>query len=207
MSGSSEQQIQPPRLGEVIQTNSLGFWAESEQLHLLPVFGELVRVEISEHERVYGVVVYGETGGIDPSRRAVRRGDSFTSDDALYNRHPELELVLRSIFRVSGVGTRTRDTVQHHLPALPVPLHFTVRGCGPFEVENFCANPRYLPMLLSNQGEVPPEAVVAAHLRWVDSVLQDDHRWLTDASRRLARLMKRDYDLLVNVLEAIDPGS
>lgn len=194
------------RLGEVIETATTGFAAESDQLHLLPDLGALVRVGgRSPQPAYYGVVAFGETGGLDASRRAVRRGSGGIEDEEVYRRHPELEHVLRTIFSVVVVGYAAGFGYQHTLPAQPVPLHYSVHPCGRDEVAAFCANPRYLPMLLSASGDLLPEMLVASHLRWVDATLQDGHAWLAGATRRLARLMKRDYDRFVTIAQAIAP--
>lgn len=194
------------RLGEVIETSTTGFLAESDQLHQLPELGALVCVGGLDAARAYyGVVSHGATGGLDTSRKAVRRGSDLVSDAAVYDRHPELELVLRTVFSVEVIGYRDGPGFRHVLPALPVPLHYSVHGCDRETVVAFCANPRYLATLLNFHGEIMPEQLVAAHFRWVDMHLDDDHAWLTDATRRLARLMKRDYDRLATILEAVTP--
>jgi hypothetical protein len=195
------------RLGEVIETSTTGFVAESEQLHALPPLGALTRVRgLREGEALYGVVAYGETAGLDAGRRAVKRGSALVADDAVYAEHPELEYVLRTLFACAAVGYRTGGTVRHTLPALPAPLHFNVHACDAAEARAFCAEPRYLSCLLHYDGPVAAEQLIAGHLRWVDAALDDGHAWLTDATRRLARLMKRDYDRLVVILEAVDPS-
>lgn len=196
-----------PRLGEVIETNTLGFWAESDELHRLPDLGQLVSVNGPGNLTLFGVVTFGQTGGIDPSRRAVRRGGGETEDEAIYRRHPELEHVLRTTFRVAVVGYDETGRLRHTLSPLPAPLHYTVHACTEPEVRRFCEQPRYLPTLLVYKGELDPEQVVASHLRWVDGTLNDNHVWLTDATRRVARLMKRDYDRLVVLLETVDPDN
>lgn len=193
------------RLGEVIETSTLGFVAESDQLHALPELGALVRVGDVTGRRVFGVVAFGQTGGLDQSRKAVRRGGADLHDDAVYRRHPELELVLRTMFSVAVVGYRDGIVPKHVLPALPAPLHYSVYPCDAGEVATFCDDPRYLATLLAYSGEIPAEQLVASHLRWVDATLADGHGWLEAATRRLARLMKRDYDRLVTILQAIEP--
>ena len=80
-----------------------------------------------------------------------------------------------------------------------------MQPCEADGVREFCARPEYLSSLLAYRGEVAAEQLVAAHLRWVDETLNDDHAWLGKACRTLARLMKRDYDRLVVLLESIDP--
>jgi hypothetical protein len=195
------------RLGEVIETSTTTFVAESDQLHCLPELGALVRVGgLNQSQSFFGVVAYGATGGLDTSRRAVRRGGDELADAAIYDRHPELELILRTVFSVAVVGYRELEAIRHSLPALPVPLHYSVHPCSLDEVSAFCREPRYFPTLLNYRGELTPEQLVAGHLRWIDGTLADDHGWLGDASRRLARLMKHDYDRLVTVLQSVDPS-
>jgi len=194
------------RLGEIIETATTGFTAESDQLHLLPDLGALVRVGgRSPQPAYYGVVAFGETGGLDASRRAVRRGGTNIQDEEVYQHHPELEHVLRTVFSITVVGYAAGVNYQHMLPAQPAPLHYSVHPCQRHEVAAFCANPRYLPMLLSASGDLLPEMLVASHLRWVDTTLADDHAWLAEATRRLARLMKRDYDRFVTIAQAVAP--
>jgi len=194
------------RLGEVIETSTTGFIAESDELHRLPDLGALVCVGgLDDTRAYYGVVSYGATGGLDTSRKAVRRGGDHLADAAIYSRHPELELILRTVFSVAVIGYRDGPGFRHVLPALPVPLHYSVHACNRATIASFCASPRYLAALLNYHGEIMPEQIVAAHFRWIDAQLDDNHAWLADATRRLARLMKRDYDRLAIVLEAVAP--
>lgn len=205
MAGSSNPPV-PTRLGEVIETSTTGFVAESDELHRLPELGALVRVGgLNETQAFYGVVAFGATGGLDTSRRAVRRGSDELTDAAIYARHPELELVLRTVFTVAVIGFDDHGTSRHVLPALPVPLHYSVHPCTVDEVQQFCRDPRYLPALLSFRGEITPEQLLGSHLHWVDREMSDGHIWLEDATRRLARLMKREYDRFVTVVQAVDP--
>jgi hypothetical protein len=152
------------------------------------------------------VVTYGETSGLDPSRRAVRRGEAGLADDAIYARHPELEFVLRTLFHVAAVGTDTDGRIRHVLPSVPAPLHYSVHPCGLSEVSAFTGDPGYLPELLAHSGATPAEQVVAGHLIWVDRQRNDGHAWLAAATRNLARLMKRDYDRLSIILRSVDPS-
>ncbi len=203
----SSSAIASSRLGEVIETSTTGFLAESDQLHLLPDLGALVCVGgLDDSRAYYGVVSHGATGGLDTSRKAVRRGGDHLADAAIYDRHPELELVLRTVFSVAVIGYRDGPGFRHTLPALPVPLHYSVHRCDRATAEAFCANPRYFAALLNYHGEIMPEQLIAAHLRWADGWLDDNHIWLADATRRLARLMKRDYDRLAIVLEQVAPS-
>lgn len=202
----SSSAIAGGRLGEVIETSTTGFLAESDHLHQLPELGALVRVGGLDQTLAYvGVVSHGATGGLDTSRKAVRRGRDGVADAGIYDRHPELELVLRTVFSVEVIGYRDRANVRHVLASLPVPLHYSVHSCDLATVSSFCDSPRYLASLLNFHGEIMPEQLIAAHFRWVDGRLGDNHVWLADATRRLARLMKRDYDRLSTILAAVAP--
>lgn len=193
------------RHGEVIETSTTGFLAESDRLHHLPQLGELVRAKINDEWDAYAVVSFGETGAIDQGRRAVRRGTAESGDADVYQRHPELDHILRTIFRAAAVGYSTNCGVRHTLPPLPVPLHYGVQPCSKVEVERFAKSPDYLSALLAFHGEVNAEQLIAAHLRWVDTALDDGHAWLREACRLLARLMRREYDRFVLILESVDP--
>ena len=195
------------RIGEVIETSTVGFWAESTALHELPPLGSLVSVALPDGDTLYGVVAFGQTAGVDAGRRAVRRGSEEVFDGAIYERHPELTRILRTTFRAVIVGYAGRDGVpRHHLPPCPPPLHYSVARCERAAVHAFTAAPRYLSILAVSEGEVAPEQLLAAHIRCVHDDRGRDDLWLADAGRQVARLLKRDYDRLLTVLEAIDPG-
>lgn len=195
------------RIGEVIETSTVGFWAESDELHTLPPLGALVSVTLPDGETLYGVVAFGQTAGVDPGRRAVRRGNADVFDGAIYDQHPELQRILRTTFQVVTIGYVGADgRPRHHLPPCPPPLHYSVQRCDRATVEAFTATPRYFPTLAASVGEVSPEQLLAAHIRCIYGDRGHDTVWLNAAGQQVARLLKRDYDRLLTVLEAIDPG-
>ena len=194
------------RIGEVIETSTVGFWAESTALHDLPPLGSLVAVAVPGGETLYGVVAFGQTAGVDAGRRAVRRGSAEVFDGAIYEQHPELTRLLRTTFRAVTVGyVGAEGRPRHHLPPGPPPLHYSVARCDGAAVRAFSEAPRYFAILAASEGEVAPEQLLAAHIRCVYDDRGRDGVWLTAAARQVARLLKRDYDRLLTVLEAIDP--
>lgn len=196
------------RIGEVIETSTGGFWAESTTLHELPPLGSLVGVKAPTGDTIFGVVAFGQTAGIDSGRQAVLRGTDEVLDDAIYARHPELTMVLRTTFRTVTVGyMEPSRLMRHYASPCPPPLHYSVTRCTADEVRAFTEEPHYFPMLLAARTEIPAEQVLAAHIRAVYGVLNYDLNWLTIASKQVARLLKRDYDRLITVLEGIDPGN
>ena len=176
-------------------------------MHELPPLGSLVAVAMPGGETLYGVVAFGQTSGVDAGRRAVMRGSEEVFDEAIYAQHPELTRILRTTFRAVIVGYAGPDArAKHHLPPYPPPLHYSVIRCDRGATCAFTAVPRYFPMLAASEGEVAPEQLLAAHIRCVYDDRGRDDEWLAAAGRQVARLLKRDYDRLLTVLEAIDPG-
>jgi hypothetical protein len=189
------------RIGEIIETGTTGFVAESLELNQPPALGNLVKVEVGEGTCVYGVVSHGTTAGLDPGRRAVRR-----STEEVYDEHPELKHTLRTEFSVLLVGCVEDGAIRQHLPAQPPPLHYSVQQCTEKEVRAFSEGLYYLRLLLSASGEVPSEQLLAAHVRQAYRQRGQDREWLERAAREIAALLKHDYERLMTVLYAIEPG-
>jgi len=55
-------------------------------------------------------------------------------------------------------------------------------------------------------GEVPSEQLLAAHVREAHRQRGEDREWLERAAREIAALLKHDYERLMTVLCAIEPG-
>jgi len=207
------------RIGEIIETGTTGFVAESLELNRPPALGSLVKVEVGEGACVYGVVSHGTTAGLDPGRRAVRRSTERVHDQAIYDEHPELRHTLRTEFSVLLVGCVEDGLppspptlggtggIRQHLPAQPPPLHYSVHQCTEEEVRAFSEGLYYLRLLLAAVGEVPCEQLLAAHVRQAYRQRGQDRDWLERAAREIATLLKHDYERLMTVLYAIEPKS
>ncbi len=193
------------RIGEIIESSSTRFVAESLELNQPPPLGSLVRVRIGEGHDLYGVVCYGETGGLDPGRRAVRRSSDEVYDEQIYLESPQLEHTLRTEFESLSVGVVERGVVRQCLPSQPPPLHFSVHSCGLEETMLFTENLYYFRLLLGIPGPVPAEQLLAANVRQMYEGRGEDEEWLERASREIASLLKQDHDRLMTVLYAIEP--
>jgi hypothetical protein len=199
------------RIGEIVETASTGFVAESFELNRPPALGRLVVVRVqpgSEGEGttdLYAVVTYGRTAGLDPSRRAVRRSTEDVYDAAIYQENPELAHILRTEFGAALVGYAQQGRILQHLPPLPPPLHYSVESPLSAEVSRFTDSLRYLRTLRDLQAEVPALQVLASHLRQVCAERGQDQAWLSAAAREVAALLKDEYDSLLTVLYAVDP--
>ncbi|MDH7486044.1 MAG: hypothetical protein QHJ81_07175 [Anaerolineae bacterium] len=193
------------RIGEIVATSSNSLTAVSFTLHQPPALGSLVKVE-EGRRTVYGVVSFGTTTGLDPGRRVVRRSTEEVFDAAIYAEHPQLEKTLRTEFAALLVGYCGPDgRVHQHLPPQPPPLHYSVCTCEADEVVRFSQQRLYFRLLLAAVGELPPEQLLAAHIRETTSARGDDQEWLAAAAREVAALLKGDYDRLMSLLQTIEP--
>ena len=203
--GASSNGRAPTRLGEVIETSTVRFWVESDRLNELPPLGSVVRVTLPSGDVVLAVVAFGQTTGIDETRRAIRRGSDAVRDDEVYRQHPELAQILRTTFEALPVAYRHGGLIRRMLPPLPPPLHYSVEAAELGELTELTDDPRYLTLLTSAQAEVPSEQLVAAHVREAYAARGQDAVWLDGVAREIARIFKGDYDRLVPILEAIEP--
>ncbi|HEU4792170.1 MAG TPA: hypothetical protein VFS96_00795 [Nitrolancea sp.] len=195
------------RVGEVIETSTARIWVQSDELHELPPLGSLVRVSTQAGDPIFAVVSFGETGGIDAGRRAIRRGSDEVRDQDVYRRHPELSRILRTTFEAVPMAYRRGRIIRHLLPPVPPPLHYSVSEVGPDDLHAVTNDPRYLSILAPYQGDIPAEQLIAAHVRVVFEARGRDAEWLEGAASEISRVFKRDYDQLLSILEAIDPDS
>ncbi len=192
------------RIGEVVETSTVRFVVECDELDRVPELGSFVRVAGQGIDAVYGVVAYAETGTVDPGRRVIRRGSPALQDQALYEANPELRLVLRSLFVAVAVAFERGAQLVFLVPPFPPPLHYSVETVDRSTILRLTEKPAYFPMLERFEGPVPAEQLLAAHLRYVFHMRNDDRGWLEAAARELARRLKRDYDRLANVLAALE---
>lgn len=195
------------RIGEIIETNSLGFVAKSDQLHHHPPLGSLVKVRGPDgQDYAYAVVSFGQTASPEPGRRAVARGNLDVHDEAIYQAHPQLSHVLQTEFHAVLVGCVQDGQVRQHLPPQPPRLHYDVSACSPGEVRAFSERLPYFRLVLNTRGELPGEQLLAAHIRATFRQRENDAAWLERAAQAVATLLKGDYERLMTVLHGIDPA-
>ena len=196
------------RIGEIVETHSMGFVAESFELHRPPALGSLVKVELSRDSDIYAyaVVSYGQTSGLEPGRRAIRRGTDEVYDGAIYDEHPELRRTLRTVFNAVLVGWDDGARLRQQLPPQPPPLHFSVQECDSSDVTRFSDGLYYLRLLLGAVAEIPVPNLVIAHVSETYRLRGEDRPWLERVARELAALLKHDTETLMGILYAIEPG-
>jgi len=193
------------RIGEIIETNTLGFIAKSEELHQHPPLGSLVKVRGPDGEDyAYAVVSFGQTASPEPGRRAVARGGDDVHDEAVYQAHPQLSRILQTEFHAALVGCAPDGRLRQHLPPQPPRLHYDVLACTAAETRAFTEQLPYFRLLLNAPGELSGEQLLAAHIRAAYRQRGDDAAWLERAARQAATLLKGDYERLLTLLYSID---
>ncbi len=200
-------------IGEIISTTSLSFTAQrlnprgTERPRPIqpPNLGRLVWARLPDGGRVFAVVAFGTTEGLDRGRLAVVRTHGDVVDERVYHEHPQLAEVLRTEFVAVLVGyERETGALFRHLPPQPPPLHYAVYECSDEEARAFSEDLRYLRLLLDTGGPVPGEQLVAAHVREMYRARGEDAAWLEEAARHVGRLLRRDYNRLRAALEALE---
>lgn len=193
------------RSGEVVAASTTEFTAEASELHGAPPFGRLVKVVEPGRPTIYGLVSHAETGGLDPSRRAVARGlPPSMLDGQIYDEYPELRDVLRTEFTARVVGfADTHGNVRHWLPPYPASMHYSVIQCPPQELVRFTERHDYLAAVLADaEGSIE---LVAAAIRESAAVRDNAMDYLLGAGRAVAALLSADYQRLLLILQRIAP--
>ncbi|HBY95118.1 MAG TPA: hypothetical protein DEP84_14365 [Chloroflexi bacterium] len=196
-------------IGEIIETATQDFLAESLTLHQPPLLGELVKVQVNREDYCYAVVSYASTSSPDAGRRAVRRSSESVVDEAVYASHPQLNRLLQTTFRAILTGWSdagvSSAAIRQSLPPTPPPLHHSTYRCTPEAVRRFTDQLLYFRLILACVREVPTEQVLAGHIRYVYALRGNDEPWLSRAAQEVASLLKNDHERLLTLLYAIDP--
>ena len=193
------------RSGEVVAASTTEFTAEAVELHGAPPFGSLVKVVEPGRPTIYGLVSHAETGGLDPSRRAVARGLPPTLlDGQIYDEYPELRDVLRTEFTARVVGFADgHGHIRHWLPPYPASMHYSVVQCPADELVSFTERHDYLAGVLTDaEGSIE---LVAAAIREAAQVRGNAMGYLLGAGRAVASLLAADYQRLLLILQRIAP--
>jgi hypothetical protein len=188
--------------GEVVEASTTSFTAQCYKLFECPPLGSLVKTSDGD-EIVYGIVAGALSGGLDPSRRPIARGQQLPSEESLFKENPQLEKLLVSQFNVLVIGHKSEGNIYHYLPPRPARIHGFVYPCGTDEITEFSSSFGFLSLILGHQSEVPAEELAAACLRQMSRVQQDSHTFLVKAGKEMAVLLAGDSNRLRIVLERI----
>jgi len=191
------------RVGEVIETRTTEFIAQCYELYQSPPLGSLVKTRDLSSE-LYGVVYSSATTGIEPGRRPIARGKDESSEEEIYRASPQLMKLLRSEFSALIVGHKEDDRLYHYLPPKPARIHGLVYLCTAEEVKQFSRSFNFLDILVNARLPVSTEELIAACLRQMSRVYEEDRRaFLVAAGKELTTLLSGEFSRLKSILERI----
>lgn len=191
------------RIGEVIESSTVGFVAHCDALHTPPPLGSLVVVREGAAETL-ALVFHAETASIDPTRRPAARAAGFASEEEFYRRHPELSELLRTLFSAGIVAQRRGGRLLPTLPERPPRVHAFVYAATPEETAPLAASNEILPNLLAIEAEASDD-FVAASLRTLAAACPDPAAFLAESGRRIVYLLRGDTRHLQALLPKLRP--
>lgn len=204
-------------IGEVIESSTTEFVAESRELHSPPPFGSFVKVRMDAVESpesddpfvtqgaapaIYAVVYQAATSPVDTGRRL----RAFWKDEEqLREEQPEIsEWMLVTDFRAIIIGYQAGGQVCQYLPPKPPKLFTQVHQCTPDEVRAVTERMDFLRALAGFRNP-PSEEVIAACIRQANDARNNDFDFLVAAGKELASVLKDDYDRLQAIMRRVSP--
>ncbi|BAQ34221.1 hypothetical protein ABFB50_04255 [Dehalococcoides sp. THU3] len=190
------------RIGEVIDTSTTDFTAQSYQLYNTPALGALVKTGEGENT-IYAAVYHATTSSIEPGRKPIARGQDAANEEDIYAQSPQLSKLLRSEFSCLILGYRGQGQICHCLPPRPAHIHSFAETCTPQETAEFSRSFGFLNILVNSELPVPADEVTAACLRQLAAAAPDKQAFLVKAGKELARILPGQYQRLKVILERI----
>lgn len=186
-----------PHVGEVIESSTMEFIAESRVLHGAPPFGTYVKVD--SYPVIYALTYNVCTQSIEPNRKPTAYGKT---EDELRLEQPQIFELLRTEFSCLTVGYEDDTGVHQLLPPHPPKIHSFVHFCSATEIARFTDKAHYLRPIF-NQARVPSDELTIAAIRNAYRARGENGQYLVKAGKEVARLLKDDYDRLRSILERV----
>ena len=198
----SVQGESPAPLGEVVEASTTGFVTQCRRLYDAPQLGSLVTC--GGDSPIYGVVGDVKTESLDPGRRPIAMGEEEDTEEAVYQRNPQLSRLLSTRFDSIAVGHRVDGQMHRYLAPLPPRIHAFVYRCASEQVLEFAASLDFLPTLLASPIGSPDD-VIAAFLRQASINHPQPEGFLVAAGKELAALLSGQLQRLNGVLRRLSP--
>lgn len=193
------------RLGEIVESSTVEFVAQSYQLHDAPALGSLVRVGDGE-TATFGVVQFAATTSIDGSRKPIARGAQFADEAEVYRENPQLDKLLRTDFRALVVGFRAGRDLHQYLPPRPAHVHAFVYQCTDAEIREFTGRWDFLTLIAGATVTVSVDELLGACIREAALVRPGNRAFLVEAGKQLAKVLGSDTTRLTAVLRRFRPA-
>lgn len=178
------------RIGEVIQASSLYFKGQCDELYKSPPFGGFVFVK-EEENNLIAIIDNIETSSIDPGRISVSQGEEHLNIDQIYDRHPELNILLRTTFEARVICTIRDNQVYPGPSSTPPRIHSIVQEAIDTDL-NLVANFHNIVLLISQVDSQAGDDFISSAIRHLSEVSPNKEIFLETASRELVNLFSSE---------------
>ena len=189
-------------VGEVVCASTTEFTSQCHRLYEAPPLGSLVRC--GSDSAVYAIVGEVATQSLDPGRRTVAMGEDEETEEAVYERNPQLTRLLTTEFRCIVVGHRADGIILRYLAPLPPKIHSFVHQCGADEVLELSDSLDFMSLLLAAPFGSQDD-VITSFLRQASLCHPEPRAFLVDAGKELATLMGGQVQRLNGILRRLSP--
>jgi hypothetical protein len=184
-------------IGEIIESSTSQFVAESCELNGAPPFGSFIRA--GGEPAVYGLVFNVCTHSIEPNRRATAYG---MTEQELREEQPQIFELLKTEFEAVIIGYRDVQGPRQVLPPQPPGIHNFVHTCIESEIKALTNNGDFLRSILCG-GRLPADDLIIASVRNAWAARAFDMPYLVRIGKDLCRLIRDDYDRLSSIMRRI----
>jgi hypothetical protein len=196
-------------LGEIIEANTTGFTARCAVLHEPPPFGAFVqtgdggRPAASEADGpVFALVSFAMTAGLDPGRRPSAFG---LSEEELRREQPQVFELLATDFSAITIGHGSPEAVYPYLPPRPPRIHQRVWACTEAQVAALTEGAGFLRAIFARAPAGIGDELAAAAIRHAYQARGGDRDFLVAAGKRVAEILRADFDRVQSVLSKLPP--
>ena len=185
------------RIGEIIESSTSQFRAETQELNGAPPFGSFVRT--SGDPSVYGLVYHVCTQSMEPNRRATAYG---MTEQELREEQPQIFELLKTEFEAVIIGFEDSNGPRQVLPPQPPGIHRFVYPCSESEVKGLTNSGDFLRSIFSG-SRIPVDDLMIASVRNAWAARSFDMPYLVKLGKELCRLVRDDYDRLSSIMRRI----
>lgn len=184
-------------IGEVIESSTSQFVAETRELNGAPPFGSFIKT--GGMFPIFGLVFNVCTHSIEPNRRATAYG---LTEQQLREEQPQIFELLKTEFEAVIIGYGDDRGPRQVLPPQPPGIHSFVFPCTESEVKALTNNGDFLRCILCG-GRLPADDLVIASVRNAWAARAFDMPYLVRIGKDLCRLIRDDYDRLSSIMRRI----
>lgn len=184
-------------IGEVIESSTSQFLAESRELNGAPPFGSFIKT--GSRPNIYGLVFNVSTHSIEPNRRPTAYGKT---EHELRMEQPQIFELLKTEFEAVIIGYRDGEGPRQVLPPQPPGIHSFIYPCAESEVKALTGNGDFLRSILSC-ARLPSDDLIIASVRNAWHARAYDMQYLVSLGKDLCRLIRDDYDRLSSIMRRI----